>query len=301
MIFYILAIGEIQNNFGKLLFVLVISRKLKHWHVKCLSIAINTFFNNLKGDIIMTKKFIRLLSVCALIVYGSSANALLVLSGDGNITTNLGVVAGNDTFFTNVLQGGSSVTIHEGHQGGGTSLFAENIDNFYNSLSGVSSSIVTSGTTITDASLAGSDMFISVLPENNYLASELSAMSSFLTGGGSIFFLGENGGFDVYNSIINDSLLGLGSSMSILLGTTFDGGFHLATGSQIATDPLTAGVTEFSYAAPNEVSINGGTSLFFGTQGQAFVSYESASVPEPSIIALLSLGLVGIGFARRKA
>ena len=242
-----------------------------------------------------------MLSVCALIVYGSSANALLILSGDGNITRDLGVVAGNDTFFTNVLQGGSSVTIHEGHQGDGTSLFAENIDNFYNGAGGVSSSILSSATTITDASLAGSDLFISILPENNYMASEISAMSSFLTGGGSIFFIGENGFFDTNNLIINNALLDLGSSMSILLGTTFDNGFHLATGSQIATDSLTAGVTEFSYAAPNEVSVNGGTSLFYGTQGQAFVSYESASVPEPSVMALLSLGLVGIGFARRKA
>ena len=245
----------------------------------------------------ITKKFIRLLSVCALIVYGSSANAILILSGDGNITTDLGVVAGNDTFFTNVLQGGSTVTIHDGFH----EPFATSINTFYNGVGGVSSSILSSGTTITDASLAGSDLFISILPENNYMVSEISAMSSFLTGGGSIFFIGDNGSVDVNNSIINDALLDLGSSMSILLGTTFDGGFHLATGSQIATDPLTAGVTEFSYAAPNEVSINGGTSLFFGTQGEAFVSYESASVPEPSIMVLLSLGLVGIGFARRKA
>ena len=37
-----------------------------------------------------------------------------------------------------------------------------------------------------------------------------------------------------------------------------------------------------------------------GTSGAWLVS-SAASVPEPSIIALLSLGLVGIGFARRKA
>lgn len=48
------------------------------------------------------------------------------------------------------------------------------------------------------------------------------------------------------------------------------------------------------------------TSLFFDDQstgaGFAFgdFSYEYAAVPEPSIIALLSLGLIGIGVARRR-
>jgi len=248
----------------------------------------------------ITNKITQLVALVVLIAFASSANALLLLSGDGNITTSIGGSNDNDVFFSNVLQGGSSVTIHEGFQGGGTSLFAENIDNFYNSLVGVSSSIVTSGTTITDASLAGSDLFISILPEDNYTAGEISAMSSFLGGGGSIFFMGENGGFDTYNSSINDALLGLGSSMSILLNSTFDGGFQLATGSQIAVDALTAGVNSFSYAAPNEVMVNGGTALIFGTQSQPFISYESTTVPEPSILALLSIGLFGFGFIRRK-
>jgi hypothetical protein len=90
--------------------------------------------------------------------------------------------------------------------------------------------------------------------------------------------------------------------MSIVPNTAFDpGSFTTATGSQIATDTLTTGVSTFSYTAPSEVStISGGTTLFFGTGGQPFVAYEATAVPEPSTLLLFGTGLVGIGVFRRK-
>ena len=257
------------------------------------------FLTNITNGVnqMITNKIAQLVAIVALIAFSSSANALLLLSGDGNITSTIGGSNDNDVFFSNVLQGGSTVTIHQTDLG---LNFAGNLNNFYNGLTGVSSSIIASGNTITSGQLSGSDLFVSILPEDNYTAGEISAMSSFLSGGGSIFFMGENGGFDPYNSRINDALLGLGSSMSIMLNSTFDTGFRLATGSQIAVDALTTGVNSFSYAAPNEVMVDGGTALLFGTQNQPFISYESTTVPEPSILALLSIGLFGFSFIRRK-
>ena len=56
------------------------------------------------------------------------------------------------------------------------------VNAFYNTLTGVSSSILTG--TVTSASLSGVDLFVSFIPDNDFTGSEILAMSGLLTGGG---------------------------------------------------------------------------------------------------------------------
>lgn len=254
----------------------------------------------------MTRFFSRALFGCfALVLLGGTVFAgPIVVSGDGNITDALfgttngvpGVDAGNQTFFQNVLGGGTTVAV----QGPGAAVpfigvFTTNTNNYYNGLGGVSSSIVAGP--ITAATLSGVDLFVSILPSSAYAASEIAAMSGFLGGGGTIFFLGENSNFSGQNANINAALAALGSGIS-LNNTVFDGGFHVAAGAQIAADPLTAGVTTFTYAAPTQLT--GGTTLFFGTGGQPFVAVDALSAPEPGALVLFGFALWAVAGRKRR-
>jgi hypothetical protein len=240
--------------------------------------------------------------VVALIFTMQPAHAVIVLSGDANVTDmlvggqGLPIDAGNQQFFTNVLQGGNNVAVLDGPE----SLLAtwDNVNTFYNGLSGVSSTLITG--TVTESHLTGADLFVAQ-PYDAFNSSELTVLANFITDGGSIFFIGENGagGWPVLNGYINDALVAFGSQLRIVPDSTFGTGVETATGSQIANDPLTAGVNSFSYLVPSEVS--GGTTLFFGAEAQPFVAYEGAFVPVPAAAWLFGSGLLGlIGIARRK-
>lgn len=244
----------------------------------------------------MKRIFILAIMLAMVLGFSIQAHAILVLSGDGNITTDLS--SGNYDnyqFFTNVLQGGSQVAVINA-----AGSFDNNIDNYYNSLSGVTSSIISQ---ITAESLTGLDLFVAAKPGLAFSESELSVLSSFYTGGGSIFFLGENASSDdAANLYINNALTYLDSSMRIVYGSTFDSGYHVASGGQIVSDPLTSGVSEFEYAAPNQVIITGGTYLFYGSDDQPFISYEGGPsapvVPEPISSTLFIVGGATLGFRR---
>jgi hypothetical protein len=239
----------------------------------------------------------------------------LFLSGDANLGTPLmgtplySIDAGNRRFFDNLLQGGDRVLVTPVSAGLATIGVTSPplIVDYYNTRPGVSASLFSGA--ITTQALAGVDLFIATLPAASFSAPEVSVLSAFLSGGGNLMLVGENANsnFTAGNTAINQTLLALGSTMSIFIPTPFfDTGVQVASGpGRIAVDPFTAGVSQLTFGAPSRVI--GGTQLVFGSGGEAFFAYEviggATVVPLPAGLPLLAggLGLIGVILRRHRA
>ena len=116
----------------------------------------------------------------------SQASATIFASGDSTPAYYAGD-NDNNVFFENILDGGTSVVVHELSN----SSIGGNLDNFYNSLAGVSSIHYQSSTTITASLLADVDFFVTGLHDGGLDATESGVLSAYLAGGGSILFMGE--------------------------------------------------------------------------------------------------------------
>ena len=211
----------------------------------------------------------------------------IIVSADTNIINPLvpgpDFNAGNQVFFSNVLGTGNTVVIR---QEGGAADFDTMADAYFDSLPGVTSSIIAS---LAGGALAGANLLLVPTPDSALTAGELASLGTFVAGGGTVFLMGDNVSTEIaiaYNAVINAALLALGSDIQILDAVFLPGGFALA---MIAADPLTAGVMSFSYAAGSHLS--GGTLLFSDADGHRLIAYE-ATVPEPSSLLLLSLGVL---------
>jgi hypothetical protein len=218
----------------------------------------------------------------------------IIASGDSNIAES--VTGGNATFFDNVLGAGKSVLIQELDPG--TAGFGANLASFYNGLGGGVTATQTTSTSL--ASLSGVNLFITMLPQSSYSASELSAMTSLLNTGGTIFFIGESTGYgpgNVTDPIITSTLAALGSTMTM----AGNDGTVYPVAAGVVANPLTAGVASFTYGFTSLVS--GGTPLFLAQDGNPFIEVQStsASTPEPVSGFLMLSGLTGLGLlAQRK-
>lgn len=177
----------------------------------------------------------------------NKAFAVLVLSLMASIHSYAGVV----TVWGETLAGFSQSTIN----------------NFYNGLTGHSSTI--QGGTLDNVNLTSTDLLWATQPADAYTPAELSAMSTFLLGGGRIAFMGEHGTFSPNQNIrINTALSFLGSTISIN-NVILDSGFRSASvvDGQILAHPLTAGVDTYQYAAFAPLTISGtAQALMLGEQ-----------------------------------
>lgn len=151
------------------------------------------------------------------------------------------------------------------------------INNFYNGLSGHSSSIITGNLDTNDLSVV--DLLWAVQPSDSYTTGELNTMGNFLSGGGRIAFMGEHGTYAPdENNRITAALSFLGSGMSII-NLALDSGFHDATVSngQILPHTLTAGVNTYNYACFAPLTMGGASqTLMLGSNlSDVMMGYEN--------------------------
>ena len=151
------------------------------------------------------------------------------------------------------------------------------LNNFYNSYGGHTSTIGSGPINTLD--LTGVNLLWLIQPTSAYTGAEISAMSSYLASGGRIAFMGEHGFFAPQQNLnINGALSGLGANMTIV-NAILDPGFRTATvaNGQILSNPLTAGVNAYEYAAFAPVTISGSAqALMVGAdQTSVMMAYQN--------------------------
>jgi hypothetical protein len=232
------------------------------------------------------------------------SHATIIVSGDVSMAAFLNSAysinnPGNQHFFDNILQNSDNVAVvKQTTLDNFNSTYAVKIKFFYDTYSkkDAKSDLIT---TITMQSIENINMLIIPVPQIDFSGEELICMNDYINNGGSIFFLGENAGYSINNSIINHALATIGSSLSIVdnsLDTRVTKITNLAQINQ--NDAFTENVSSFTYGSVS--AVEGGISLFTTKNMTTFVAYENISVPEPPMAWLIVAGMLGmLGLATR--
>ncbi len=201
----------------------------------------------------------------------------IVLSGDANIGSAL--IAGgepipfnpgNVTFFQNVLEMNAGSRVALSLNRAPASVITEVLSDIYQTYQdgGAAVSFIETGG-ISAATLGAVDLLIILLPNVDFTHAELTAMSDFLGGGGTVFFLGENTNFRPWNDRINATLEFLGSSMRIdntVVGRAAD------RTANLAAHPVLFGVMDIGFAVLSTIS--GGMTLVSSELDEPFIAVD---------------------------
>ena len=240
-------------------------------------------------------RFLTLAAVAALSAV--PASAALFVSGDTNIISRVATNSGNQNFFKNIVEG-KRVLVHTSARDPSISIGANDLATYYQSI-GYQAEIYSAGSIVNPIVLADYDLYIGLAPDDDYTAQELAAMSGYLASGGNILLTGENSAFFTsLNAIVNNTLVGLGSSMR-LVNQALDPGFN--TAQLQGPSPFLAGTDGLQFAWTSQVT--GGLGLF-GTASNnvTFLAVEgSGAVPEPASWAMLIAGFGLVGAVSRRS
>ncbi|MFT7573077.1 MAG: hypothetical protein ACI9JL_004136 [Paracoccaceae bacterium] len=240
----------------------------------------------------LTSKVLTPVFVAATLIFSLQAEANLIVIGDVD-APNTSNRSQNYDLLENVRGGGTDILWLTGGYA---------VNSRYTDLR---SRWTTEGAAITDdltasisSSLAGRDLVvISQLWSNSSLfdATAQSALANYLIGGGEALYIAQVASGTLQTQY-NNFLSGIGSSMSFLP----TGGNTSGTEVIDTNTPYGTGVSLFELGGWTAMDVAGGTAVVT-LNGAVGVAYETfAQVPEPGALAILGIGLTGLGFARRK-